>query len=255
MKYPSVFIGHGSPMIALEKSETTDNFKKLGAYLINNYGKPKAILSISAHWFTRGNFIQKEENPRQIYDMYGFPEELYEIKYPVRGDFTLTNKVKDLIEDIDINNEWGIDHGSWTVLKHIFPNADIPVVQLSVNGLVGEEEIFSLGKKLESLRNEGYLILGSGNIVHNLMKANWEVSGGSLENKDFDEFIVKNILDKNYKKIINHRNNPNSLYAVPTKEHFYPLLYVLGASKDGKVKVFNREGRLSSISMSSFIFE
>lgn len=137
----------------------------------------------------------------------------------------------------------------------MFPDADIPVVQLSVNANVSEREIFNIGKKLKDLREEGYLILGSGNIVHNLRLTEWENEGGTIENKEFDKFIVENVKSKNFNNIINHRENPFSTYAVPTKDHFYPLLYVLGASEDDKVKVFNQVGTLGSISMTSFIFE
>ena len=146
MKLPSLFVGHGSPMIALEDSQITENFKQIGDYIIDTYGKPKAILAISAHWFTRGSFCQDDENPRQIYDMYGFPQELYEVKYPAKGDKMLAEKIQKLLSDegIRINNEWGIDHGTWTVLVHMFPKADIPIVQLSVNGLASEDEVYQI---------------------------------------------------------------------------------------------------------------
>lgn len=257
MKLPTLFMGHGSPMIALEDTEITRNFKKIGDYIIENYEKPKAILCISAHWFTRGNFTQNEEYPRQIYDMYGFPKQLYEVEYKVKGDSILSEKVLDLLKDenVSLNNDWGIDHGTWTVLVHMFPKADIPVVQLSVNGIIGEREVYNIGKKLKDLRNEGYLILGSGNIVHNLRLTDWENEGGSKENKEFDKFIVENIKSQNFENVIKHRENPYSTYAVPTKDHFYPLLYVLGASEGDKVEVFNQVGTLGSISMTSFIFE
>ena len=257
MKLPSLFVGHGSPMIALEDSQITENFKQIGDYIIDTYGKPKAILAISAHWFTRGSFCQDDENPRQIYDMYGFPQELYEVKYSARGDKMLAEKIQKLLSDegIRINNEWGIDHGTWTVLVHMFPKADIPIVQLSVNGLASKDEVYQIGEILESLREEGYLIIGSGNIVHNLREADWSNPGPTKETIEFDQYIVDSIKNKNHENIINHKENPNSAYAVPTKDHFYPLLYVLGASGNDEVKIFNQVGTLGSISMTSFLFE
>lgn len=257
MKLPSLFVGHGSPMIALEDNQITGNFKQIGDYIIDTYGKPKAILAISAHWFTRGSFCQDDENPRQIYDMYGFPQELYEVKYPAKGDKMLAEKIQKLLSDegIRINNEWGIDHGTWTVLVHMFPKADIPIVQLSVNGLASEDEVYQIGEKLEELREEGYLIIGSGNIVHNLREAGWSNPGPTKETIEFDQYIVDAVKNKNHENILNHKENPNSAYAVPTKDRFYPLLYVLGASGNDEVKIFNQVGTLGSIAMTSFLFE
>ncbi|WP_229771190.1 DODA-type extradiol aromatic ring-opening family dioxygenase [Anaerococcus porci] len=189
--------------------------------------------------------------------MYGFPKELYEVKYHVNGDHVLTDKILNLLknDDIKLNQQWGIDHGTWTVLVHMFPEADIPVVQLSVNASIGEREVFKIGKKLKDLRDEGYLILGSGNIVHNLRYVDWEKKDASLENREFDKFIVENVLSKNFENVINYDKNPYSSYAVPSKDHFYPLIYVLGASDNDKVEVFNQVGSLASISMTSFIFK
>ena len=131
---PVIFSGHGDPMIALRDDEVTRGMKKVGDKIIEKYGKPKAILSISAHWYVKGTFIQTAEQPKQIYDMYGFPKELYELKYPVKGFKSLFDRVIELLGiKVKINNEWGIDHGTWTVLIHMFPKADIPVVELSVD--------------------------------------------------------------------------------------------------------------------------
>lgn len=253
-RMPVLFVGHGSPMIALEENRITENFKLSGDYIKENYGQPKAILAISAHWYTNGYFTQDEENPKQIYDMYGFPKELYEVKYEVKGCKDLTERVLS-IEDVEINNQWGIDHGTWTVLKHMFPSADIGIVQLSVNLDASIEEIYEMGKKLEFLRDEGYLIIGSGNIVHNLAAIQWDNGNGTKEADEFDEFIKDAILNKEYDKVINYKEHKYSSYAVPTMDHFLPLIYVLGAANNSNVKVFNNLRNLGSISMTSYIFE
>lgn len=253
-KMPVLFVGHGSPMIALEDSEITQNFKKIGNK-INEIYKPKAILLISAHWFTNDTFVQSEKNPRQIYDMYGFPDELYQVEYRPNGDIELSNKVRETLGDlVEINDAWGIDHGSWSVLVHMFPKCDIPVVQLSVNRKLDERESFEIGKKLAPLRDEGYLIMGSGNIVHNLMMANFQSDKGTKKADDFDEYILENTLNKNFENIINHKNHKDSSYAVPTLDHFMPFIYILGTSLNDNGEVFNNIRTLDSISMTSYIF-
>ena len=138
LRMPVIFSGHGSPMVALEHNDVTEGMAKTGRSVIQTYGKPKAILAISAHWYTDGTFVQSDEKPRQVYDMYGFPKELYEVKYPVSGNAELTDAVLSLLGGtVSVDNSWGIDHGTWTVFVHMFPDADIPVVQLSVNGRSG----------------------------------------------------------------------------------------------------------------------
>lgn len=256
MKLPILFIGHGSPMIALEDNKLTENFKRVGEYILENYEKPKAILSISAHWFTEETLVQKEENPRQIYDMYGFPEELYEVKYPVKGCPKLGKRVLELLDDVKVNNEWGIDHGTWTVLTHIFPKADIPVVQLSVNYKLSPEEVFKLGEKLKPLRDEGVLILGSGNVVHNLRSVDWHNPKGVKAADEFDYYIKKSIVDKNFKNVLDYKEFENYEISVPMYDHFYPLVYVLGAvDKVDKVVVFNDIRQMGTISITSYLWE
>ena len=162
-KMPAVFVGHGSPMIALDHNELTETYRRLGERILAEFGKPKAILMISAHWYTRGTLVQSAAKPRQVYDMYGFPKELYELKYEPAGCADLTRAVTDLLgEGVEVDDSWGIDHGTWSILVHIFPQADIPVVQLSINGLIDARQSYELGQKLASLREKGYLIMGSG---------------------------------------------------------------------------------------------
>lgn len=162
-KMPVVFTGHGSPMLALEDSAITRNLHILGQRIISGFGKPQAILAISGHWYTNGTRVQSHPEPEQIYDMYGFPPALYNLKYPVRGSSALTAMLQDLLQDqVIVDDSWGIDHGTWSVLVHMFPEADIPVVQLSVDRNLSPAQSYALGKKLGLLRKQGVLILGSG---------------------------------------------------------------------------------------------
>lgn len=256
MRFPVVFVGHGSPMIAIESNERTKTFRKIGSDILNKYGKPKAILSISAHWYTSGNFIQSKEHPKQIYDMYGFPKELYEVNYEPNGCRELTERLQEILkDDVKINDNWGIDHGSWSVYVHMFSEGDIPVVQFSVNGDGSEEDAFMVGEKLKNLREEGFLIIGSGNIVHNLMMTDWENKGGTKMSDEFDMYIKDAILNKDYKKVINHKEHIYSKYAVPRLDHYLPLIYILGASDSNMARVFNEGRELGSISNTSYIFE
>lgn len=252
---PVIFVGHGSPMMALEKNDISKKFKEVGDEVIEKFGRPKAILCISAHWFTRGSYTNTQEKPEQVYDMYGFPEELYKVKYPVNGNAELANKLREMKGiNIDINNDWGIDHGTWTVMVHMFPNADIPIVQLSVDASLSEEEIYKLGQEISQLREDGYLIIGSGNVVHNLRLVEWDNKGGSREADEFDKFIKNSIVEKNYDNLINYKRHRLASYAVPTPDHYLPLLYILGASRDQKASVFNEVRSLGAISMTSYAF-
>ncbi|MBS6449461.1 MAG: 4,5-DOPA dioxygenase extradiol [Veillonella sp. oral taxon 158] len=255
-RMPTLFVGHGSPMMALEHTETTNAFQTIGKNIINNYGKPKAILAISAHWYADGTYIQSAENPKQIYDMYGFPQELYEVVYPAKGDSNLTKEVQKLLDNsVSINDTWGIDHGTWTVLVHMFPDASIPVVQLSINKYLSPKEMYQLGTKLQVLRDEGYLIIGSGNIVHNLSRLEWENPLGSPATIEFDQYISNAVLENDVNTVINYSNHPQASYAVPTPDHYVPLLYIMGASEGLHPTVFNQTYNSGSLSMTGFIFQ
>lgn len=253
---PVLFVGHGSPMMALEDTKITQELQKLGQQLRKNYPTPKAILSISAHWFTRGTFIQKANPPKQIYDMYGFPKELYDVTYPVAGYAPLTERVQELLGDaVSINDAWGIDHGTWTVLCHMFPEADIPVVQLSVDSTLTTKEQYELGKKLVALRKEGYLIIGSGNIVHNLRLVDWHNEHGTPITERFSTFIAKKVVNKDVEAIIHYEDHPDANYAAPTPDHFLPLVYCLGAADGNDATIFNDSYNMGTISMTSFMFK
>ena len=254
-KMPVIFVGHGDPMIALKINEMTETLKKIGKNIIEKHGEPKAILCISAHWYTKDTFIQSTEIPNQVYDMFGFPNELYEVKYSVKGSKELTKDVEKILgNEVKINDDWGIDHGTWTVFVHMFPKAKIPVVQLSVNANLSANKAYKLGEKLAKLREKGYLIVGSGNIVHNLRKIEWDNPKGTQEADKFDRYILDNISKREDKKVIKYEEHEYSNYAVPTPDHFMPILYILGASQGEKPYIFNEMRELGSLSMTSYIF-
>lgn len=252
-KMPVIFVGHGSPMNAIEDNRFSIEWKKI----FENRVKPRAILAISAHWYIDGTYIQSAVEPKQIYDMYGFPEELYKVKYKVKGDQSLTEAIKELLKDkVAINNEWGIDHGTWSVLVHMFPKADIPVVQLSINRRLSLEEHWNLAKTLAPLREDGILILASGNILHNLRKVQWNIDHMTEEGKEFDDYVHDLIMSKNYMDILKIESHPLFKYAVPTPDHFIPLIYALANINDeDSITSFNRDGSLGTISMTSYIGE
>ncbi|WP_454943179.1 4,5-DOPA-extradiol-dioxygenase [Fusobacterium hwasookii] len=254
-KMPAVFVGHGDPMIALKINEMTETLKKVGKDIIEKHGEPKAILCISAHWYTKDTFIQSTEIPNQVYDMFGFPNELYEVKYPVKGSKELTKDVEKILgNEVKINDDWGIDHGTWTVFVHMFPEAKIPVVQLSVNANLSANKAYKLGEKLAKLREKSYLIVGSGNIVHNLRKIEWDNPKGTQEADKFDRYILENISKREDEKVIKYEEHEYSNYAVPTPDHFMPILYILGASQGEKPYIFNEMRELGSLSMTSYAF-
>jgi len=253
-KMPVLFIGHGSPMNAIEDNAITQQWKMLGKAI----PRPKAILSISAHWYTGGSFVQDLEQPEQIYDMYGFPAQLYEVKYPVSGSPVLSRRVKELLGlAVSVDNSWGIDHGTWSVLVHLYPACDIPVVQLSINGNLAPQEYFAMGQALQPLRNEGILILGSGNIVHNLSMIDWNNAGGFSWADDFDKWVQKCIVEKDLDRFFQYTKQPHAWQAVPTSEHLAPLFYCLGAVQDSKynLRIINDVRVLGSMSMTSYMFE
>ena len=256
MKLPALFVGHGDPMIALKDNENTRTFARIGEYILNKYEKPRAILMISGHWYKNETYIQSTSTPQQIFDMYGFPDELYQVEYQVEGYSPLTKRIQDMLgEHVKINDEWGIDHGAWTVLKHMFPKQDIPVVQLSVNARLDEQGSFLLGQLLQELREEGILIMGSGNVVHNLREVDWHNLKGTYMADAFDFYIKDAILQKEYEKVIHYKEHKYAKYAVPTNDHFLPLLYILGACLNDHVTVFNENRELGSMSMTSYLFE
>ncbi len=254
-RMPAIFVGHGSPMLALDNDKVTDGLKAIGKEVIGKFGQPKAILMLSAHWFKGRNLIQKTSHPEQVFDMYGFPKALYEVEYKPKGCAELSDAVL-AIKEIGavVDNTWGIDHGTWTPLVHVFPGATIPIVQMSVNGVIGSKNCYEIGRLLAPLRAQGYLIMGSGNVVHNLRRVDWDSDHGSPETLAFNEFITSAVERRDDQTVIDYGQNQYARYAAPTPDHFLPLLYVLGASVGEKPNVFNNVCNLDAIAMTGFAF-
>lgn len=253
---PSVFLGHGSPMLALDDNDVTHTLNAIGQRIISDYGRPKALLMVSAHWYKNRTLIQRTDQPEQIYDMYGFPPALYEVKYPVRGCAELSDAVLGIKAlGAEVDNTWGIDHGTWTPLVHVFPDADIPVVQLSVNGVLTSRQCYEAGQLLAPLRQQGYLIMGSGNVVHNLRLVNWDSQQGSPEAVAFNRYITEAVEHRDDETVIDYARHPNASYAAPTADHFLPLLYVLGSNSGRHVTTFNNHLELDSIAMTGYLIE
>ncbi len=253
-KMPALFVGHGSPMNAIEENAYTRTWERIAG----DFPKPKAILAVSAHWYTHGSRIMDESQPQMVYDMYGFPHELYQVRYNAPGAPVLSRKTRDLISrDVAVDNSWGFDHGAWSVLCKMYPQADIPLYQLSVDAYAPPEEHFRMGQEIGILRNEGVLILGSGNIVHNLLRLDWNREEGFDWADEFDLYVKNSILSRQFQNVAEYKAAGNSARAaVPTPDHFYPLLYVLGAARpDDKVYVFNESRIMGSVSMTGYLFK
>lgn len=262
-KMPLVFVGHGSPQNVLFDNTYTRDLKKLGQAL----PRPNAILVISAHWLTKTTLVSCVTKPQTIYDFYGFPEEMYSLKYPCPGAPELARKTKDLIKKIpvDCDLHWGLDHGAWTVLKHMYPKADIPVYQLSINYQFHEwnpkpiQFYYEIGKALAPLRNHGILIIGSGNITHNLGIANFDDIDAEIMDwaQEFDAYVKKALLGRNLSALLDYSKVGKSAYlAVPTLDHYLPMIYTLGLQEKGENITFFHEGfQYGSISMRGFRIE
>lgn len=250
-RMPVLFVGHGSPMNAIEDNTFTRQWELLG----NNLPRPKAILAVSAHWFTAGTRVSDDPSPRTVYDMYGFPEALYRVEYRPAGSPDLAGRMIDLIRrHVTVDNSWGIDHGTWSVLKRIFPKADVPVVQLSVDQGASPADHFRIGQELQTLRNEGILILGSGNVVHNLSMVQWSLDSGYPWAETFDHEIRDRILRGDLDGVLQYQKIADAKLAVPYPDHFSPLLYVLGAcTPEDHPTVLNDACILGSLSMTSYL--
>jgi len=243
IRMPIIFFGHGNPMNAISKNNYTRAWSDFG----KRVPKPKAILSISAHWYVPGVFLTSMPAPQTIHDFGGFPEELYKIKYPAPGDPKLARRVQRLLTSIPagLDTAWGLDHGTWSVLYHVFPKADIPVVQLSIDECKPASFHYEIGRKLIPLRDEGVLVIGSGNLVHNLHAYSW----GGRQSKPygwavrFEESARKLILAGDPRPLIDYKSlGQDALLSIPTPDHYLPLLYVLGGSEKGEPVEFLAEG-------------
>ncbi len=252
MRTPLLFVGHGNPMNAISDNIYSRMWEKIGKSL----APPKAIVCFSAHWLTSGSFVTCKSNPEIIYDFYGFPEELYNVKYPVAGDEHLAKTISQTEKTIRLDTKWGIDHGTWSVLKRMFPKANIPVLQISVDYSAPPEIQFELIKKLKGMREEGILFIGSGNIVHNLPLAamNSKPYDWAIE---FEEICRKLIEKKDFASLIHYEQlGASSRLAVPTDDHYRPMLNTLAlAYEDEEPSFFNRGIDLGSVSMLSFIMQ
>ena len=240
---PAIFIGHGNPMITLSKNAYTEAWGKIGKLV----PLPKAVLVVSAHWYITGSAVTISTAPSTIHDFGGFPKELHEVQYPAPGNPELARHIKDLLSPtaVELDSNRGLDHGTWTVLRHLFPKADIPVVQLSVDRTKPAEYHYELAKRLASLREEGVLVVGSGNIVHSLHTYSWGDSAAKPCDwaVRFEKQIREFILNGDDAKVIAFEElGSDAMLSVPTPDHFLPLLYILGLRMENEKINFPVEG-------------
>ncbi|WP_324217510.1 4,5-DOPA dioxygenase extradiol [Flavobacterium sp.] len=254
-KHPVLFIGHGSPMNGIEDNEFSRTWTKFG----NEIPKPKAVLVISAHWLTSGTHITAMENPRTIHDFGGFPQALFDVEYPAKGSTELAKETANLIHttNVGLDHDWGLDHGTWTVVRHMYPNADIPVLQLSIDYNKPPQYHFDLAKQLKALRKKGVLIIGSGNMVHNLRMVAWD----KLQEPEFgfdwaiemNAIFKEKIGNRDFQSLIDYEKlNTAAKLAIPTPDHYYPLLYSIALQDDkDEVSFFNDKAVGGSLTMTS----
>lgn len=256
-KMPVLFIGHGSPMNGIENNEFSRQWEKMGKEL-----QPKAVLVVSAHWLTDGTHITAMDHPKTIHDFGGFPQELFEVQYPVPGDVQLARETKDLIKstNVGLNHDWGLDHGAWTVVRRMYPDAEIPVLQLSIDYSKPASYHYNLAKELSSLRKKGVLIIGSGNMVHNLRMVAWdkfnEPNFGYDWAIEMHELFKKKITDGDHPALMNYEAlSKSAKLAIPTPDHYYPLMYTLGLQeKNEEPFFFNDKLVAGSLNMTSVKF-
>jgi len=252
-RMPVLFIGHGSPMNGIEDNEFSQRWEKMATEIPT----PKAVLVVSAHWFTRGTHITAMEHPETIHDFGGFPKALFDVRYPAPGDPKLAKETASMVHSTIVNptHDWGLDHGTWTVVRHMYPEAAIPVLQLSIDYSKGPHHHYELAKELEGLRKKGVLIIGSGNMVHNLGLVSWDmIKGGGYDwaNEMNDKFKTL-ILNNDHSSLIEYeRLGKEAMLAIPTPEHYLPLLYTLALKdKDETVTFFNDKAIGGSLTMTS----
>ena len=255
IKQPVLFIGHGSPMNGIEDNEFSSTWAKMGQEIV----KPKAVLVISAHWLTRGTYVTAMEHPKTIHDFGGFPQELFDVQYPAKGNPALAEETKKIVTttNVILDHDWGLDHGTWTVVRHMYPDADIPVLQLSIDYNRPPNYHYELAKEIASLRKKGVLIIGSGNMVHNLRMLDWrklnEPDYGFDWAIEINEIFKQKISDGDHKALIEYENlSKAAKLAIPTPDHYYPLLYTLGLQeKQDNINFFNDRLVGGSLNMTS----
>jgi 4,5-DOPA dioxygenase extradiol len=254
-RMPVLFLGHGSPMNAIEENEFVAGFRKIGSEI----STPNAVLCVSAHWETKGTFVTAMEKPRTIHDFGGFPQALFEVQYPAPGSPQVATETQNLVTKttIGLDEKWGLDHGAWSVIKHLYPNADVPVIQLSLDYGQPPQYHYELAQQLSALRKKGVLIVGSGNMVHNLGKVAW----GKLKEIGFafdwaieaNEKMKTHILSGDHQPLIDFKSQGKAFdLAIPTPEHFLPLLYALALQeKDENATLFNDKAIGGALTMTS----
>jgi len=252
---PALFLGHGNPMNAIEENEFVKGFRDIA----QTFPKPKAILCISAHWFTKGTKVTAMENPRTIHDFGGFPKALYKQQYPAKGHPVLAQETQQLLQPVavELDHDWGLDHGAWTVIKHLYPKADVPVIQMSIDYSQPPTYHFELAQKLAILRKKGILIIGSGNIIHNLRLVDFR--NAHKDNYGYDwavearATINQYLQEGNYKPLLQYEKQGKAFQlAIPAPDHYLPLIYTLGLQqpKEG-LALFNDKLLAGSLSMTS----
>jgi len=240
---PAIFFGHGNPMNALQNNDWTAAWSNIGKTI----PRPRAILCISAHWYLPATLVTANTEPRTIHDFGGFPRELYQVQYPAPGDPQLARRVQDLLAPlpVELDESWGLDHGTWSVFRHVYPEADVPIVQLSIDKTQPPQFHFLLGQRLAPLRDEGVLIAGSGNIVHNLHAYAW---GKHIPDPydwavRFETAARDQLLACEFEPLINYESlGRDALLSIPTPDHYLPLLYVLGTHRQGEAVTFPVDG-------------
>ncbi|MFZ2901056.1 MAG: 4,5-DOPA dioxygenase extradiol [Saprospiraceae bacterium] len=254
-RMPVLFLGHGSPMNAIEENEFVSGFRNTAKDL----PQPKAILCVSAHWETRGTYVTAMENPRTIHDFGGFPKALYEVQYPAPGSPELAQEVQSTVTkaQVGLDEKWGLDHGAWSVIKHLYPDADVPVIQMSLDRYQPPQYHYDLAKELAALRRKGVLIVGSGNMVHNLRMVAWDKLNEAGFAFDWaleaSEKMKACMLSGDHRQLIDFRSQGRAFdLAIPTPEHYLPLLYALALQeKDEELSLFNDQPVAGSLTMTS----
>lgn len=254
MRMPLLFIGHGCPMHAIQTNKFTLSLQALA----NTIPQPTAIVCISAHWPTEGTWVTHMPNPRTIHDFYGFPKKLFNVVYPAPGSPETAELIKTIVTRTSIkldDKQWGLDHGVWSVMRHIYPLANVPIVQLSIDIEQPEEFHYQIGQQLRVLREHNILIVSSGNLIHNLSKISWECKSKPYDWAiEFDEWLKEKLITRDFAALMTHYGDTIAgQLSVPTRDHYYPLLYILGAARNEDELVFIYEGiENSSISMRTF---